>query len=462
MIRKLFHTTVFRLSLVYALLFSAVSAGALWVIYWMAESQMQEQTDTRLQLETNALLNRYRIGAVEGLIEIIHFRNNDDGSRYLFSRLVHRQQQDLTRDLEFDKLNNDFTQAFTTLPLNKITGNPKQKEPGRLLLTLLPGGYQLLVVTDLKQQHILLKRLWFTALTASGIIFTLAIIGGSFMGYNVMHRMNAIGKTANAIVSGNLAQRIPVTRRSDEFDRLSRVLNTMLEKIQHLMQGMREVTDNLAHDLRNPLNRLRNRLESSQYETHAKVDYPQLVQDTIQDVDDLIKTFNALLNIAQMESGVQRDDWTEVDLSTLTDELAELYTAVAEEQGLALNHYAEPGLHVHGNRQLLAQAMTNLLDNAVKYTPEGGNITLEAKRLDQQIIISIADNGPGIPEDQYAQVFKRFTRLDNARSSPGNGLGLSLVKAVADLHGAEIQLQDNHPGLKASLIIPMTPTPATG
>jgi signal transduction histidine kinase len=457
MIRKLFHTTVFRLSLVYALLFSTVAGGALWVIYWMAESQMQEQTDTRLQLETNALLNRYRIGAVEGLIEIIHFRNNDDGSRYLFSRLVHRQQQDLTRDLEFDKLNDDFTQAFTTIPLGKITGNPAQQEPGRLLLTLLPGGYQLLVVTDLKQQHTLLKRLWLTVLTASGIIFTLAMIGGSFMGYNVMHRMNAIGKTANAIVSGNLAQRIPVTRRDDEFDRLSRVLNIMLEKIQHLMQGMREVTDNLAHDLRNPLNRLRNRLESSQYEAHDQVDYPQLIQDSIQDVDDLIRTFNALLSIAQMESGVQRDDWTDVDLSVLSDELAEMYTVVAEEQGLTLTHKAETGLHVHGNRQLLAQAITNLLDNAVKYTPEDGNITLDATQRDNQVIISITDNGPGIPEDQYEQVFKRFTRLDNARSSPGNGLGLSLVKAVADLHGAEIRLEDNHPGLKASLLLTALP-----
>jgi signal transduction histidine kinase len=153
-----------------------------------------------------------------------------------------------------------------------------------------------------------------------------------------------------------------------------------------------------------------------------------------------------------MESGVQRDDWTEVDLSTLTDELAELYTAVAEEQALTLTHQAEPGLHTHGNRQLLAQAITNLLDNAVKYTPIGGEISLSARRNDKQITISVADNGPGIPVEQREQVFKRFTRLDNARSSPGNGLGLSLVKAVADLHGAEIQLQDNHPGLKANLI----------
>ena len=451
MIQKLFRTTIFRLSLVYALLFSAVSAGALGVIYWMAESQIREQTDTRLQLETNALLRSYRIAAVEGLIQIIHVKNGDDDSRYLVSKLVHRQQQDLTRDIEFDRLNNDYTQAFATLPLGTITGNLQQKQPTRLLLTLLPGGYQLLVAIDLREQHALLNRLLITVLSASGLIFALAIIGGSFMGHNVLHRMNAIGKTANEIVSGNLAQRIPVTRREDEFDRLSHVLNAMLERIQHLMQGMREVTDNLAHDLRNPLNRIRNRLEASQYEPETNTNYPLLIQDTIQEVDELIRTFNALLSIAQIESGVQRDDWSSVDLSELTAELADLYSAVAEEQNLTLQHTASAGLTTHGNRQLLAQAITNLLDNAVKYTPAGGTISLSAQRVGDNIEVCVADNGPGIPADQHDAVLQRFTRLDNARSTPGNGLGLSLVKAVADLHGAQMHLADNHPGLRAGL-----------
>lgn len=451
MIRKLFRTTIFRLSLVYALLFSAVAAGALGFIYWMAESQLQAQTDTRLQLETDALLRSYRIAAVEGLIQIIQVKNGDGDPRYLVSKLVHRQQQDLTRDIQFDRLNTDYTQAYATLPLGKITGNPRQTQPTRLLLTLLPGGYQLLVAIDLQEQHTLVNRLLFTVLSASGLIFALALIGGSFMGHHVLHRINTIGKTANAIVSGNLAQRIPVTPRNDEFDRLSRVLNTMLERIEHLMQGMREVTDNLAHDLRTPLNRIRNRLEASQYEPDTRTDYPQLIQDTIQEVDDLIRTFNALLSIAQMESGVQRDAWATVDLSALINGLAELYSVVAEEQGLSLNHQAAPNLQIRGDRQLLAQAITNLLDNAVKYTPAGGTIALSAYQTDQHIEISVADNGPGIPAEQYEQVFQRFTRLDNARSTPGNGLGLSLVKAVADRHGAEIRLENNQPGLRAVL-----------
>lgn len=452
MIRKLFNTSAFRLSLVYALLFSSVAAGALGFTYWTAKGQMEQQTDARLQLETDALLNLYRHLAVEGLTGAISMRNSENGSRYLISKLVHRSQQDLTRNMDFDSISQNPTQGVATVPLKQIVGDKGHDELARLMVTILPGGYQLLVVTDLKELHTLLDRLLATVMAAIAIIFTLALAGGTFMGYNVQRRIHAVSQTANDIIKGDLSRRMPVTRRDDEFDHLSQVLNTMLARTEHLMQSMRDVTDNLAHDLRNPLNRLRNRLEASQYHPNGQTDYPQLIQDTIQEVDDLIRTFNALLSIAQVESAQQKKDWTEVDLTTLSEELAELYTAVAEEQELSLSHRADGNLRVHGNRQLLAQAITNLLDNAVKYTPAGGHIQLDATADSGNIIISVADNGPGIPEDKREQVFKRFTRLDNARSTPGNGLGLSLVRAVADLHTAQVRLEDNHPGLKASLI----------
>jgi signal transduction histidine kinase len=437
---------------VYALLFSSVAAGALGFTYWTAKGQMEQQTDARLQLETDALLNLYRHLAVEGLTGAISMRNSENGSRYLISKLVHRSQQDLTRNMDFDSISQNPTQGVATVPLKQIVGDKGHDELARLMVTILPGGYQLLVVTDLKELHTLLDRLLATVMAAIAIIFTLALAGGTFMGYNVQRRIHAVSQTANDIIKGDLSRRMPVTRRDDEFDHLSQVLNTMLARTEHLMQSMRDVTDNLAHDLRNPLNRLRNRLEASQYHPNGQTDYPQLIQDTIQEVDDLIRTFNALLSIAQVESAQQKKDWTEVDLTTLSEELAELYTAVAEEQELSLSHRADGNLRVHGNRQLLAQAITNLLDNAVKYTPAGGHIQLDATADNGNIIISVADNGPGIPEDKHEQVFKRFTRLDNARSTPGNGLGLSLVRAVADLHTAQVRLEDNHPGLKASLI----------
>lgn len=453
MTRKLFNTSVFRLSLVYALLFSTVAAGALGFIYWMAKGQMEQQTDARLQLETDALLAMYSKLPIDRFTTIISMRNSENGARYLVSRLIHLSQHDFAKDIEFEPVNNNPTQGVATLPFSEVIGENRYAEPARLMLTILPGGYQLLVVTDLKEQHTLLDRLLQTVLVAIGIIFALAFAGSIVMNRHVQRRINAVGHTANDIMSGDLSRRMPVTGRNDEFDSLSRVLNTMLARIEQLMQSMREVTDNLAHDLRNPLNRLRNRLEASQYQPAAQTDYPQLIQDTIQEVDELIRTFNALLSIAQVESSIQRQDWAEVDLTTLTEELAELYTVVAEEQNLTLTHHADTGLHIHGNRQLLAQAITNLLDNAVKYTPAGGTIQLDVTRQNGTITITVSDNGPGIPAEQREQVFKRFTRLDNARSTPGNGLGLSLVKAVADLHGVTVQLQDNHPGLKASITI---------
>lgn len=450
MIRKLLNTSVFRLSLIYALLFSTVAAAALAFIYWQAKGQLEQQTDERLSIETTALLGFYQQFAIEGLNTIIAMRNIGQDSRQIYSLLIHRSQQDFTKRIAFDYLQQSPPQGVATISGSSVLKNASN-EPNRLMLTLLPGGYQLLVMTALKEQHTLLNRLLQTILAAIATIFALALAGGTLMGYNVQHRIRAVSQTANAIIQGHLAQRMPVTARNDEFDSINRTLNTMLERNEQLMQSMRSVTDNLAHDLRNPLNRLRNRLETSQYQT-APPDYPQLIEDTIGDIDDIIRTFNALLSIAQIEASQQKQDWVDVDLSTLCEELADLYSVVAEEQQLTMTWHTEPHLITHGNRQLLAQAITNLLDNAVKYTPAGGKIHLEAQRQQDNIHISVADSGAGIPPEQREQVFKRFTRLDNARSTPGNGLGLSLVKAVAELHGAEIRLDDNHPGLKASLI----------
>ena len=464
MIRKLLNTTAFRLSLIYASVFSLICAGAMVYVYHMAESQLQQQTDARLQLETDMLLSRYKNGAVEALEQTIRLRNGDGGTRFFFSALISRGELDLVPSLSNgEQINGNPPQIFATRPLGEIVSvapSRQRKDPARMLLTILPGGYQLLVGTDLDEQHALLHRLLTTLLTASLIIFALAVLGGSLVGRHVLRRLTSISETARSIIHGNLHHRVAVTSRNDEFDRLSLVLNQMLERIEHLMLGMRNVTDNLAHDLRTPLNRIRNRLETSQLHKPETTDYPQVVQDTLQDIDELIKTFNALLSIAQMEAGVQRDrdDWTNVDLSNLVDDLGDLYSAVAEEKQQSFDFHTEPNLVTFGNRQLIAQALTNLLDNAMKYTPAGGQIALSASRQADKIQIMVSDSGPGIPADAYAQVFKRFTRLDNARSSPGNGLGLSLVKAILDLHETKIELSDNQPGLKITLLFPASST----
>jgi signal transduction histidine kinase len=278
------------------------------------------------------------------------------------------------------------------------------------------------------------------------------------MGRGVLKRIDAVRKTAGEIIEGDLTQRMPVTRRNDEFDRLSLVLNRMLQRLEQSMQGMREVTDNLAHDLRTPLNRLRNRLELTQLKNPDTVDYQKSQQDAIDDVDTLINTFNSLLNIAQTESGVKYKHLENIDLSFLMNGLGELYEVVAEEENISFDYQIEEGLNVQANQQLLAQAFTNLIDNAVKYTPENGHINLQTYREKNRAIITISDSGLGIPENKREHVFKRFVRLDNARSSVGNGLGLSLVKAVMDQHDAKIILGDNNPGLVVKVQLDISQT----
>lgn len=461
MIRRLLNTTAFRLSLVYALLFSLVAAGAMVSIYWIAENHITRQTDARLQLEADILLNRYGVYNSEALLSDIRRHNQradlTQDERFYSYVLLKRREYDMVSEFEPEYTTADGRQLFATRALNQTINfslAANQEQPARILITLLPDNYQLLVATDMSEQRALLNKVFNSMLLAILVIFTLALLGGCLMGYSVLRRIDSVRQTAGEIMDGDLSQRMTVTKRNDEFDRLSIVVNSMLQKIEHLMQAMREVTDNLAHDLRNPLNRLRNRLESNQFRNPGSADFEQLNQDAIQDVDDLIKTFNALLGIAQAESGVQRDDWLDVDLSHLIADLGELYEVVAEEKSISFYHDTAPGLKLFGNRQLLAQALTNLLDNAVKYTPEGGQIELIASSNEQGLNIQINDSGIGIPADKYEQVFKRFVRLDNARSSPGNGLGLSLVKAVVDMHEGQINLADNKPGLRLSLNFP--------
>ncbi len=458
MIRQLLNTTVFRLSLVYALLFSLVAAIAMLSVYWVVERHITHQTDAQLQLQADVLLNRYGFSDSSSLFRDILRRNqrmeNTTDKRFYYYELFNRRNTDISKNFQAEYSTNDpriGQQLFATQPLNETINFSllkDQNQPARILIRQLPNNYQLLVATDLTEQQSLLDDVSGSMWLAITVIVLLSLLGGGLIGYGVLRRIDSVQRTAGEIINGDLSQRMSVKGRNDEFDRLSIVLNSMLQRIEQLMQAMREVTDNLAHDLRNPLNRLRNRLEANQFRDPASTDFQQLNQDAMQDVDDLIKTFNALLGIAQVESGVQRDDWVDVDITQLINDLAELYDVVAEEKSITFEHQCDPGLVLHGNRQLLAQALTNLLDNAVKYTPEKGRIKLEAKQSAAGLTIIVTDTGIGIPADKREQVFERFVRLDEARSSPGNGLGLSLVKAVTELHGATISLEDNQQGLK--------------
>ncbi len=270
----------------------------------------------------------------------------------------------------------------------------------------------------------------------------------------ILNRIKHISNTANEIMKGDLRRRILVSPRNDEFDALAHQLNAMLDRIQRLIRGIREVTDNVAHDLRSPLTRLRNRLEITLLEKRSQPEYRQVITRAMEDTEALITTFNALLRIAQVESGNHREQWTPFDLSQLVTDLADIYRPLAEEKNQSLDLICQSPIELYAHADLMAQMLSNLLDNAIKYTPEKGNICIQATRTDWAVEIVISDSGPGIPKEEQKHVLERFVRLENARNTPGNGLGLSLVQATCKLHSADLVLDDAHPGLTVKILFP--------
>ncbi|HEV2109997.1 MAG TPA: HAMP domain-containing sensor histidine kinase, partial [Gammaproteobacteria bacterium] len=318
----------------------------------------------------------------------------------------------------------------------------------RIHAVALPDGYRLLVGQALNETDEL--RATLLALTLGAVLLTLlvGIGGGALMGRGVVRRLQQVTLAADSIMAGDLQRRIPEEGGRDEFDALAQKLNTMLERIEQLMNRTREVTENVAHDLRSPLGRLRARLETTARQTGAEE--REALQKAIDETDRIVATLNGILSIAEIGAR-NRSFWAELDLTALCRDVAELYDAVAEEKRIAFTVTLMEGVRISGNHQLLAQAVSNLLDNAIKYTPPGGRIALSLMEGAAQVEITVADSGPGIPPEMRGKVLERFVRLDASRSQPGNGLGLSLVAAVAEHHGATLVLDDNGPGLRAIL-----------
>jgi signal transduction histidine kinase len=326
----------------------------------------------------------------------------------------------------------------------------------------LPGGFRLLVGRDLDER----ERLYHIVLSAGRwsviIVIVLGLAGGLFVTRRVLRRVDAMTETTRSIMDGDLGERLPVAGTGDELDRLAENLNVMLERIEALMSGLKEVSDNIAHDLKTPLTRLRNRSEQALRTAKSEAEYRAALEATIEESDGLIRTFNALLMIARAESGQARDDMTEFDAAEIAHDIGELYEPLAEEKGIALKVEADAPAPVKGNRELVSQALANLVDNAIKYaepqdkaangaTPE---IVVKALNDGERILLTVADSGPGIPEADRARAVERFVRLEQSRSHPGSGLGLSLASAVARLHGGELTLEDNQPGLKSIIALP--------
>src|SRR4029077_20376229 len=326
----------------------------------------------------------------------------------------------------------------------------------------LPGGFRLLVGRDLEERERLFGIIANAGQWSLALVIVLGLAGGFFVSRRVLNRVQAMTDKAQTTVAGDLAGRLPVAGTGDELDRLAEHLNAMLERIEALMRGLKEVSDNIAHDLKTPLTRLRNRCEQALRGSTSVDDYRAALEATIAESDELIRTFNALLMIARAESGQARDDMSEFDAAEIARDVGELYEPLADEKGLVLKVEAETAAPVIGNRELISQALANLVDNSIKYagatdgTVNGvaAEIVVRALTEGDRILLTVTDGGPGIRESAGERVFERFVRLEQSRSQPGSGLGLSLAAAVARLHGGELVLADNKPGLKSIMALP--------
>jgi hypothetical protein len=319
----------------------------------------------------------------------------------------------------------------------------------------LPGGYHLVVGRDLARYQPLERRFAYGLAAAVAFLALFGVAGGVLIRRELLSKVHGIRRTVLAIMQGDLRHRLPVRSSGDELDTLSQTINGMLDHIEHLVRGISDVSNSIAHDLRTPLAELRSRLEDISLTRPPPAETFAEIESALADIDRVIRIFNALLRLAEIDTGARRSGFVRIDAAAVTAEVVEFYAPAAEVKGIAFSFHTDGAAPVAGDPVLLAQAVNNLIDNALKFVGERGAIAVAVtRRGDGSVTITVADNGPGISEAQRPQVIGRFVRGDTSRGTPGVGLGLSIVDAVARLHGGVLELSDNHPGLRAQMVLP--------
>jgi signal transduction histidine kinase len=464
---KLIRTTAFRLTLVYLFLFALFAASLLGYFAWNTRRMITEQITTTVTGEISEITDIYDRRGLRGLFYTIENRALRPGANlYLVTTPTGQAIAGNVGSLAPGVM---ATNGWSETAYRRFDEQDNAYHRALVNVTQLSGGFRLLIGRDLEER----RRLFGIVAKASQwsifVVVILGIGGGIFVARRVLQRIDAMTGTAQRIMAGDLSGRLPVGRSGDELDRLASNLNAMLERIEALMMGLKEVSDNIAHDLKTPLTRLRNRAEEALAKSGCEADYRAALERTIEESDGLIRTFNALLMIARAESGQARGNMDDFDAAEVAEGIHELYEPLAEDGGMTLRLKTAPA-PLHGNRELISQALANLVENAIKYgepaepkpaEPKGSVVSLDAKQIviearreGDQVLLSVTDRGPGIPEGERKHAMERFVRLDSSRSQPGSGLGLSLASAVATLHGGELRLGDAHPGLVATLAIP--------
>jgi signal transduction histidine kinase len=441
-------TSPFRIAIVYSIVFAIGAAALIYAVDFAVSRVVDGSTDNLIEAEVQGLREQMLVLSRSDFIELVEQRSQDQDVRGAVYLMVDPQLRPVAGNVPaWPKI--DTKEKWFLFKVSVPFGDETREHEMRARYFALPGGYQMLVGHDVQERQDV-KSLMMRGLIAAVLLTLLLGLGGGFwMGRRILAQAGAISAVATQIMRGDLSQRLPVRDADDEINTLAREINTMLDKIEQLTLGMRTVLDSAAHDLRTPLNRLQASAEGAMSTLTPGSAERRVLERVTTEVDHMRSTLDALLRIALAETGTVARE--QVDLSELVGSVVELYAPVSEERGIVLESSVAPGAHVQGNRQLLAQALANLLDNAIKFTPDRGHIrvVLDGSGSAPQVIVE--DNGPGIPADKREIVLGRRVRLDEARNFPGSGLGLSLVAAVTKLHGAHLVLDDAGPGLKVSL-----------
>ncbi len=449
-VRRLLRSASFRFAVVYAVLLALSAAALALFLWWATAGLLDRQTQASIEADAQSLSERFNAGQIPALILTIEERltqNVEDDAIYL---LVDPSGRRIAGNLEHWPQGASHSDAWYELPIERA---------GIRSLALvqsftLPGGFRLLVGRDVQVRAQLRRLLTSALLWALLVVLVMASIGALVVRSLFRRTLANVSATASAIAAGDFNQRVRLSGRGDEFDQLAETINDMLDRIGRLMEGVREVSNAIAHDLRTPITRARARLEDAALHAVSAPELRAAIERATADLDGIVAVFQALLRIAEIEAGSRRSAFARMDLVPLLDDVAELYGAVAEDRGIALTVQAPRQLPAYGDRELIQQAVANLVDNAVKFSPSGAAVRLSAAVTGAGVEIAVADEGPGIPEGDRERAAERFYRGEIARNTPGSGLGLALVQAVAQLHGGSLRLGDAGPGLIATLTLP--------
>lgn len=448
---RLLRTSSFRLTLLYAAVFGVSVLILFGVMLWVGPRGIERQIDSTVANEIAEVEGDAAGQGLPGLVRVV--RPLADGAAPgIYYLLEDAQGRVLAGNLPPMAPVLGIRELHPLRMAERRIARAARGIRGRGVRT--PGGGYLFVGLDNFQTDEMRELITRSFLWVLGTTIVLALVGGAVTSLGLLRRVEAISRLSRAIVGGDLSRRIALRGSNDEFDHLAVSLNTMLDRIQALMEGLRQVSADIAHDLRTPLTRLRQRLELARRRATTAEALREALDGAIGEVDTILETFGALLRIAQIEAGTKTGATGMVDLSALAEGVADAYLPAAEEKGQTLVAAVAPGLTVCGDRELLTQMLANLVENALRHSPEGAAIRLEAGQVEGAPQVVVADTGPGIPAEMRQRVFQRFFRLEQSRTTQGTGLGLALVAAIAGLHGITLRLEDNRPGLRVVLRFP--------